>query len=75
MARVKYLIYYSMILLNKLMRFFRIFLLGFLLAVCIVLGVTPIIPKRKEQFSIEIKLEENDENKEAPTCFNLLEKK
>ena len=30
-------------------------------SVCIVLGVVPIIPKRKEQPEIEIKMEEADE--------------
>jgi hypothetical protein len=30
-------------------------------SVCMVLGVVPVIPKRKEQPEIEIKMEETDE--------------
>jgi len=29
-------------------------------AVCMVMGIAPVIPKRKESFQIEIKLEENE---------------
>jgi hypothetical protein len=29
-----------------------------MLAVCMVIGVAPVIPKRKEQFAIEVKIEE-----------------
>ena len=29
-------------------------------AVCMVMGIAPVIPKRKEPFQIEIKLEENE---------------
>jgi hypothetical protein len=31
-------------------------------SVCMVLGVIPAIPKRKEQFEIEIKMEETEKN-------------
>jgi hypothetical protein len=40
-----------------------------MLAVCMVIGVAPIIPKRKEQFAIEIKMEET-EKKEKSTETN-----
>jgi len=42
------------------MRLFRIFLFAFMFAVCMVMGIAPVIPKRKESFQIEIKLEENE---------------
>ena len=31
---------------------------AFMLAVCVIIGVAPIIPKRKEPFSIEVKIEQ-----------------
>ena len=37
-------------------------LFAFIFSVCMVLGVVPIIPKRKEQPEIEIKIEESEEN-------------
>ena len=40
------------------MRFFRIFLFAFMFAVCMAMGIAPIIPKRKEQFEIEVKMDE-----------------
>ena len=43
---------------KQLIRFLRTVLFGFMLAVCVVIGVAPIIPKRKKQFTIEIKMVE-----------------
>lgn len=51
---------------KKLMRLIRILLFGFMLAACIVMGVAAVIPKRKEQAGIEIKIEET-ESKENTT--------
>ena len=31
---------------------------AFMLAVCMVMGIAPVIPKRKEQFAIEVKMEQ-----------------
>ena len=55
-----------MIFLKKLTKFLRLFLFAFMLSVCMVLGVGPVIPKRKEQFSIEIKME-TTENEDVKT--------
>jgi hypothetical protein len=33
-------------------------LIACVFAICMVIGVVPIVPKRKEQFEIEVKLEE-----------------
>jgi hypothetical protein len=45
-------------ILNKLFRFCRLFLFAFMFAVCMVMGIAPIIPKRKEEQEIDIKIEE-----------------
>jgi hypothetical protein len=45
---------------EKLMRFLHTIIIGFMLSVCIVLGVAPVIPKRKEEYTIEIKAEERE---------------
>lgn len=42
------------------MRFLHTIIIGFMLSVCIVLGVAPVIPKRKEEYTIEIKAEERE---------------
>jgi hypothetical protein len=42
-------------------RFLRILLFAFMFSACMILGVVPIIPKRKEQHEIEIRIEEADE--------------
>jgi hypothetical protein len=34
-------------------------------AVCMVMGVAPVIPKRKEPFAIEIKMEETGKKEET----------
>lgn len=46
---------------KKILRLFRILLFAFMFSVCMILGVVPIIPKRKEEPGIEIKMEEAEE--------------
>jgi hypothetical protein len=45
---------------KKVIRFFHIFLFAFMLSVCMIMGIAPVIPKRKQQFRIEIKIEETE---------------
>ena len=40
-------------------------LLAFMLSVCVVMGVAPIIPKRKEQYAIEMTVEQTDKKEDA----------
>ena len=42
------------------MRFFCMLLLAFMFAVCMVMGIASVIPKRKEPFEIEVKIEETE---------------
>jgi len=44
-------------LLKKLSLYAGRLLIACMFAICMVIGVVPIIPKRKEQFEIEVKLE------------------
>ncbi len=37
---------------------------AFMLAVCVIMGVAPVIPKRKEQFTIEVKMEQTQNEEE-----------
>ena len=43
---------------KQLIRIIRVLLFAFMLAVCMVLGIAPVIPKRKEEISIETKIKE-----------------
>jgi hypothetical protein len=45
---------------KRILRFLRILLFAFMFSVCMVLGVVPIIPKRKDEVVDEIKIEETD---------------
>ena len=56
---------------KTLIRFFRILLFAFMFAVCMVMGIAPVIPKRKEEFEIEIKATdtENKEETKEKTAF------
>jgi len=38
----------------------RVLLFAFMFAVCMILGVAPVIPNRKEQVTIEIKMDESE---------------
>jgi hypothetical protein len=62
-----------MIHFKKLLRFCRMFIFGFMLAVCMVMGVAPVIPKRKEQFVIEIKMEETEKNEDTTLKFTIFD--
>ena len=56
---------------KRILRFFRILLFAFMFSVCMILGVVPIIPKRKEQAEIEIKIGEA----EGKITINIKEEK
>ncbi len=58
-------------MLKKITRFAGLLCIGFMFAVCMVLGVVPIIPKRKEQFEIEIKAGDVKDKTENMTTFTL----
>jgi len=45
-------------MLKKLCLYAGRLLIACMFAICMVIGVVPIVPKRKEQFEIEVKLEE-----------------
>ena len=51
---------YNACMLKKIMKFSGRLLICFMFAVCMVTGVVPVVPKRKEQFNIEIKAENAD---------------
>ena len=43
---------------KRLVRLLRILLFAFMLAVCMALGIAPVIPKRKDEIAIEIIMKE-----------------
>jgi hypothetical protein len=53
-------------ILKKIVRFFRVLFFAFMFAVCMVMGIVPIVSKRKEECEIEIKIAdtENEEKGE-----------
>ena len=51
-------------ILKTIAKLLRLLLFSFMFAVCMVLGIVPIIPKRKEEYAIEIQIE-TSEKKEA----------
>jgi hypothetical protein len=58
--------------LNKVFRFCRLFLFAFMFAVCMVMGIAPIIPKRKEEHEIEIKIEQQTKEENAIEKTNVV---
>lgn len=58
-------------MLKKICRFSGLLFIGFMFAVCMVTGVVSIIPKRKEQFAIEIKIENIEKEDQHSTGFDL----
>jgi hypothetical protein len=57
-------------ILKKLVRVSRLLCFAFLFAMCMVLGVVPIMPKRKEQFDIEVKIELTEKERENTASFS-----
>ena len=47
-------------MLKTIAKLLRLLLFSFMFAVCMVLGIVPIIPKRKEEYAIEIQLEASE---------------
>jgi hypothetical protein len=56
-------------MLKKILRFSGLLFIGFMFAVCMVVGVVPILPKRKEQFAIEIKMENVEKDNKNSVGF------
>lgn len=52
-------------MINKIFRLVKLLLFGFMLAVCIVMGVAVVIPKRKEESGIEVRIAEDKEKSET----------
>ena len=50
--------------LKTIAKLLRLLFFSFMFAVCMVLGIVPIIPKRKEEYAVEIQIEAS-EKKEA----------
>jgi hypothetical protein len=56
--------------LKKCLKFSGQLLFACIFAACMVLGVVPVIPKRKEQFEIEIKMEQMETEKKNTVAFS-----
>jgi hypothetical protein len=52
-------------ILKKIVRFFRVLFFAFMFAVCMVMGIVPIVPKRKEECEIEIKIADTEKEEKA----------
>jgi len=57
-------------ILKRVFRFFRIFLFAFMLAICMVIGIAPLLPKRKESYAVEIKMEEPESSEDNNSTIN-----
>ena len=56
-------------ILKGLLKFSGRLLIGIMFAACMVAGVVPILPKRKEQFAIEIKMENVEKDNKNSVGF------
>ncbi len=52
------------------MRVIRILLFACMFALCMVMGIAPVIPKRKEPFAMEAVMEETENNIESEKEIN-----
>jgi len=52
-------------LLKKLLKFTGLLFIGFMFAVSMVLGVVPIVPKRKDQFEIAINIDKIEKKEQT----------
>ena len=56
-------------ILKGLLKFSAGLLIGIMFATCMLVGVVPILPKRKEQFAIEIKIENVEKDNKNSAGF------
>ncbi|MEO6356974.1 MAG: hypothetical protein ABIU77_22820 [Ferruginibacter sp.] len=59
---------------KKIMRVFRLLLFALMLSVCMVLGIAPVLPKRKQEIAIEINKDEAEKKESASTGIALNKK-
>jgi hypothetical protein len=59
--------------LNKVMRHGRIVLIGIIMSLCVVMGIVPVLPKRREQAEIEYSMEEPADEDDSTGVFPLKE--
>ena len=50
--------------LKTIAKLLRLLFFSFMFAVCMVLGVVPIIPKRKEEYAVEIQIEASEKKED-----------
>ena len=55
---------------KRMARFLRLLLFSFLFAMCMVTGVVPFIPKRKEEIAVEMKIDV-EEKKEDNLLYQM----
>lgn len=55
---------------KRIFRFLRILLFAFMFAVCMVLGIVPIIPKRKEESADEATITDPKDDGSETVLFN-----
>ena len=55
-------------MIKKTAGWLKLFCIGFMLAVCIVLGVVVVIPKRKDEASVEVEIAAADDNNKNSTA-------
>jgi hypothetical protein len=42
-----------------------------MLAICMLIGIAPLLPKRKESYAVEIKMEETESSEDNNSTINL----
>jgi len=54
---------------KKIKRSLRAVVVGFMLAACVVMGIVFVMPKRKEQYNIEVEIEDKEEKEGIDEAF------
>ncbi len=60
-------------MIKKTWRLLRLFIIGFMLAICIVMGVAVVIPKRKDQAGIETEIQDKEQKNDTTAVIEATE--
>ena len=60
-------------MIKKTWRLLRLFIIGFMLAICIVMGVAVVIPKRKDQAGIETEIQDKEQKNDTTAVIEVTE--